>query len=122
MSDKARRDVLVERIASNKKWLSKNWHHGKEVRRSCQANIERDEAELAKLDTAIATKTPVKASNVDQPRSAQGKCFDGADHIWVIKSARGHDEVHCGRCMICLGVETMLRAYVKLYGGSMHRG
>lgn len=45
-----RRAVLVKRIASNKAWLSKNWHHGKDLRRPCQANIEADERELAQLD------------------------------------------------------------------------
>ena len=45
-----RRNELVKRIAANKDWLSKNWHHGKDVRRGCQANIDADERELAKLD------------------------------------------------------------------------
>ena len=121
MSDKARRDVLVERIASNKKWLSQNWHHGKEVRRSCQANIERDETELAKIDsTTKPTTTSVTATKSSS--DTRGKCSDGSEHIWVIKSSRGHDKVHCARCMICLGVESMLRAYVQLYGGSVRRG
>jgi hypothetical protein len=46
------RHKLVERIASNKEWLSKNWHQGKDVRRGCQANLEADERALAKLDEA----------------------------------------------------------------------
>ena len=51
-ADDARRAELVSRIASNKEWLSKNWHLGKDPRRSCYANIEADERELAKLDAA----------------------------------------------------------------------
>jgi hypothetical protein len=45
-----RRSHLVERIASNKEWLSKNWRQSKDVRRGCRENIEADESELAKLD------------------------------------------------------------------------
>lgn len=45
---------LVQRIVSNKDWLSKNLHHAKAVRRECQANIEADEQELAKLDEGAA--------------------------------------------------------------------
>ena len=46
-----RRDVLVKRIADNKVWLSKNWHHcGSDVHRSCRTNLEVDERELAELD------------------------------------------------------------------------
>jgi hypothetical protein len=46
------RHTLVERIAANKAWLSKNWHQSKDVRRGCQANLEADERALAKLDEA----------------------------------------------------------------------
>jgi hypothetical protein len=53
-----RRDELVKRVASNKDWLSKNWHLGKDVRRGCQANIQADERELAKLDKESEESTP----------------------------------------------------------------
>jgi hypothetical protein len=46
---KAVKDALIQRIASNKDWLSKNWYLDKNARRSCQANIEADERALAKL-------------------------------------------------------------------------
>lgn len=48
-------------------------------------------------------------------------CLDGAEHAWVRRSIgrHGHDEVHCARCMRCLGVDAMLRAYVELHGGTI---
>lgn len=52
------RAELVRRIASNKGWLEKNWHLGKEPRRDCQANIDRDERELAKLNAAAPEQAP----------------------------------------------------------------
>jgi hypothetical protein len=53
------------------------------------------------------------------PRDA---CSGGADHIWVLRVARGHDQVHCARCQRCLAVEVMLRAYVTLHGGEVRHG
>lgn len=54
----------------------------------------------------------------------QDLCSDGADHCWVLRSLGrdGHEEVHCARCQRCLGVESMLRAYVTLNGGEFRRG
>jgi hypothetical protein len=49
-------------------------------------------------------------------------CCGSYEHLWVIRYARGHEQVHCARCQCCLGFETMLRAYVKLYGGEVRRG
>jgi hypothetical protein len=49
-------------------------------------------------------------------------CLDGVDHIWVLRYARGHEQVHCARCQRCLGVEAMLRAYVELRGGEIRHG
>lgn len=51
-------------------------------------------------------------------------CSDGKDHCWVLRSLgrSGHEEVHCARCMRCLGAEAMLRAYVTLHGGEFRRG
>lgn len=51
-------------------------------------------------------------------------CSDGTDHCWVLRSVgrSGHEEVHCARCMRCLGVEAMLRAYITLHGGEFRRG
>ena len=48
-------------------------------------------------------------------------CMGTYEHAWTIKNARGHDEVHCARCMQCLGVDRMMRAYVKLHGGTVTR-
>jgi hypothetical protein len=48
-----RRAQLIERVASNRVWLSKNWHQGKEVRRACQENLEADEKALAQLDAEL---------------------------------------------------------------------
>lgn len=53
----ARRRELERRIASNKDWLSKNWHLGKEPRRDCEANIERDKRKLALLDKEAPAPT-----------------------------------------------------------------
>ena len=41
------------------------------------------------------------------------------EHVWVRRSVRGHDEVHCARCYRCLGVDVMLRAYVQVHGGTI---
>ena len=49
-------------------------------------------------------------------------CCGSHEHIWVIRYARGYEQVHCTRCQRCLGVEVMLHAYVKLFGGAIRRG
>ena len=38
-------------------------------------------------------------------------------HVWRIKNERGHDNVHCARCYQCLGVDSMLSAYIEKHGG-----
>lgn len=53
------------------------------------------------------------------PRDA---CLDGAEHVWVLRVALCHDDVHCARCQRCLSVDAMLRAYVMLHGGEVRRG
>lgn len=44
-----------------------------------------------------------------------GRALDpcqGKLHNWVVRTARGHDEAHCGRCMRCApSLTTLLAAY-----------
>lgn len=61
------RAVLVERIAANKEWLSKSWHHGKDVRRGALENIVRDEHRLAALDACQTPRVKPSAMGTNLP-------------------------------------------------------
>jgi hypothetical protein len=69
--------------------------------------VQRSVARLVDLD--LQEKTPES-------------CRDSGEHTWVVSNDRGHDNVHCARCMQCLGVDAMLRAYIQQHGGDMRRG
>lgn len=99
-----RRAQLTERIAANKDWLSKNWHLGKEPRRSCQANIEADERELATLtsdagpspETAFpGTITARRGDHTYQAFARDGSAFHSGSLLYRVTCATcGAVEVH----------------------------
>lgn len=48
-----RKRELESKIKSNENWLSENWHLGKQIRRDCQYNIDRDKKELELINEAL---------------------------------------------------------------------
>jgi hypothetical protein len=76
----SRRMVLIQRVAANKGWLLNNLHLGKDVRRSCNQNIEADERELRELDQRLDLPLgPTVAEDHDLDRRLDPAVAEGQD-------------------------------------------